>query len=823
MSSTVSSLGRELVRPLRTVTRVDHSVAGSRAVLAGECMQAGIAVANGFVITARAYEYWLLQAAKVEGTVLKDLMQVPLPPIVMAALRGIDQVWDGLSLTLKLSPLAQEPFASASILDFSLVITSLEALPQSLLLSFAWTLRRARLRSSEQAGKDGIAVLFQLTQKADTIGVACSADPYTGDREGVIVRAERVDVERQAGVRTSIPDEWWVSEERTIWRQASAAVLEFAKVQQMAALARAVEQVAEQPVSVQFTMLADQWTLSSIDALILPPTSCAERFKDTTDLQGYWQRAEDFGSPLSPAMRWWLEASNQAARQVMKESGLLYGLAEFRLVHGWVYERPLLGALPAAEIPSTKGLTGRFTKLPAQWQERSEQMVSAFMQSDIAQADRKWREEWEPSVREQMDAWQNIVHETLTDEQLYDHALAVQQLAQEGLTIHWRIESQFSAVVGSLLELCRTLLGWNEAQATALLIGLPGMVSEADQHLEELVRVARGKRDLLDRLKVPKRISLLWLAEIDTGFASVFYDYLYRYGDFSLEREVRTPTLAECPAYLLQVVRERQKGRFTLRARQMEADTLRNKWLELARRQLDKGRKRDREQFEEAYQRACEVYPLRLATERLLQGKPLSHWRFTLLEIGARLVKRKQLGAVDDVFWLEASEVLMALQQEAGDLWAIVAERKELYSQELKQHPSVIRGTERQFTPPVPLSLLPPEGQTLQRTIHQYGTACDNSQATVDNKEAGATGVRGVGVALGTYSGVARIVRSGNDLARLRQGEVMVCLQPLAQWSSWYAVAGAVVADHGDYLSVGSMLAREYGLAAVVNTISDMS
>ena len=52
----------------------------------------------------------------------------------------------------------------------------------------------------------------------------------------------------------------------------------------------------------------------------------------------------------------------------------------------------------------------------------------------------------------------------------------------------------------------------------------------------------------------------------------------------------------------------------------------------------------------------------------------------------------------------------------------------------------------------------------------------------------------------------------------LEDGEVMVCEMTLPPWVPLFSVAGAIVSDVGGVLSHSAIVAREYGLPAVVGS-----
>ena len=71
----------------------------------------------------------------------------------------------------------------------------------------------------------------------------------------------------------------------------------------------------------------------------------------------------------------------------------------------------------------------------------------------------------------------------------------------------------------------------------------------------------------------------------------------------------------------------------------------------------------------------------------------------------------------------------------------------------------------------------------------------------------------------GVYTGTARVVRSlSGALDELEEGEVMVCEMTLPPWVPLFSIAGAVVSDVGGVLSHSAIVAREFGLPAVVGT-----
>jgi pyruvate,water dikinase len=76
--------------------------------------------------------------------------------------------------------------------------------------------------------------------------------------------------------------------------------------------------------------------------------------------------------------------------------------------------------------------------------------------------------------------------------------------------------------------------------------------------------------------------------------------------------------------------------------------------------------------------------------------------------------------------------------------------------------------------------------------------------------------VRGLGVSPGTYEGTARLVRSTRDFGRIERGDVLVTNSTTTAFNIVLPLLGAIVTDRGGLLSHAAIVAREYGIPAVV-------
>ena len=68
------------------------------------------------------------------------------------------------------------------------------------------------------------------------------------------------------------------------------------------------------------------------------------------------------------------------------------------------------------------------------------------------------------------------------------------------------------------------------------------------------------------------------------------------------------------------------------------------------------------------------------------------------------------------------------------------------------------------------------------------------------------------------YEGIARLVDSPADFARIRQGDVLVTRSTSPYFNVVLPLLGAIVTDRGGQLSHAAIVAREFGIPAVVGT-----
>jgi pyruvate,water dikinase len=78
--------------------------------------------------------------------------------------------------------------------------------------------------------------------------------------------------------------------------------------------------------------------------------------------------------------------------------------------------------------------------------------------------------------------------------------------------------------------------------------------------------------------------------------------------------------------------------------------------------------------------------------------------------------------------------------------------------------------------------------------------------------------IRGFAASSGVVEGTARVVKSVEEIGRIREGDVLVCQVTNPTWAPIFQKIAGAVSDIGGSMSHAAIVAREFGLPAVVGT-----
>ena len=166
-------------------------------------------------------------------------------------------------------------------------------------------------------------------------------------------------------------------------------------------------------------------------------------------------------------------------------------------------------------------------------------------------------------------------------------------------------------------------------------------------------------------------------------------------------------------------------------------------------------------------------------------------------ELGSRMVAAGTFKRADDVYFLVTDELTRAIEARArgtalADLGKAAAERRELREARKRHHPP---GT------------VPEEASQIK------GIAFKETQ--IKNDESSAT-MRGFPVSSGRVTAPASVVLGPAEFDKMAPGSILVSPLTTPAWTQLFAHAAGLVTDMGSILAHGSIVAREYGIPAVL-------
>jgi pyruvate,water dikinase len=78
--------------------------------------------------------------------------------------------------------------------------------------------------------------------------------------------------------------------------------------------------------------------------------------------------------------------------------------------------------------------------------------------------------------------------------------------------------------------------------------------------------------------------------------------------------------------------------------------------------------------------------------------------------------------------------------------------------------------------------------------------------------------IAGFAASPGVVEGIARVLKSADEIAQIKEGEILVCPVTNPSWGPVFGKIKAAVSDIGGTMSHAAIVAREYGMPAVVGT-----
>jgi pyruvate,water dikinase len=414
----------------------------------------------------------------------------------------------------------------------------------------------------------------------------------------------------------------------------------------------------------------------------------------------------------------------------------------------------------------------------------------------------QWRDEALPAYLERIEKWKSVDLGTVTDQQLLSgvRALAVAD-ANYWFTISLMVAG--AKVTDGLLN--RYLRSWlvpGDLTSGMFLRGFPSKTIDAQVDLEAIATRIQDDASLCELVRTTPIGELLETMRQDPRARSVLKDiqaYLDNYGHQVYNLDFAEPTQGEDPSAVLLSLRAlvNREGS-DAPARQAELVQERDSLIEQTSSSLGLIR---RWLFRKFLGWAQSYGPCR-EDALFYMGAAWSTLRRLALELGQRLVAVGTLTRPDDVFYLESTELVEAYSARSedrarADLRQIVGRRRELRESRKRLHPPAI----------IPVGIrweLGPFDMSVWETQKRNASDADT--------------LHGFAVSPGTVTGVATVVLSPADFEQMRPDTILVCPTTTPAWTPLLAQALGLVTDIGGILAHGSIVAREYGIPAVLGT-----
>ncbi|MGU3643939.1 PEP/pyruvate-binding domain-containing protein [Microbacterium sp. C23T] len=816
----------------------DLATAGGKAANLGELIRAGFDVPPGFCVTTEAYRRAVRGSAVESGTITDAaaartaVLEAPFPYEVARAVReAYDRLEPGAGAVAVRSSATAEDLPGASFagqqdtyLDVAGVDDVLDAVHRC--WASLWTDRAVAYRTAQ--GIDGagvaLAVVVQRMVDADSAGVLFTADPVTGRRRQAVLDAAR-------GLGESVvsgsvdPDHFIIDtatgrilDRRPGGEADQPASVTDAQVRALAALGDRVERAFGSPQDIEWAIDGDghAWLTQSRPVTTLFPVPVRDTRLPTGETRVYFcvSLAQGLHRPITPM--------GIAAFRVVGSGFLdLIGRRPARIAAGpgafaiggdriFVDATPVLRsavgreimprALDVMEARSAVVLRGlfddpRFSVLPRSRRRfargflrlavriRLPLLIGQALISPAAAQRRVQR------LAREVRAWDIPAGSDIPTrvDAVVDLLFRAMPLAPRSLP---------GALVGfGMLGLAgRLLRGSTEpGDLQTVLRSVPDNVT-TQMDLELWDVAVRARRDAESaaalRTRDAEDLADAYLAgALPAVLQRAMANFLARYGHRAVaEIDLGMPRWAEDPAHLFGVLSGYLRldtdaatpaQHFAAGARDAEAmiDTL-------------VGRARERGRLRAAAVRFCLRRARALIGMRempkFLMVIAMRRARAELVGIGAELAAAGRIADPADVFFLDFDETKRAAA--GADMRATVRERRDRYDTELR----------RRHVPRMLLS----DGTEPEAV--GVGSAAEQPGA-----------LRGTPASAGTVTAPARVILDPVG-ARLEPGEILVAPSTDPGWTPLFLTAGGLVMEMGGANSHGAVVAREYGIPAVV-------
>ena len=281
------------------------------------------------------------------------------------------------------------------------------------------------------------------------------------------------------------------------------------------------------------------------------------------------------------------------------------------------------------------------------------------------------------------------------------------------------------------------------------------------------------------------------LKEINSGgeFLAQWEEFMSRHGfHCRAEIELFNTRWAETPDYILSLLRSYvgSIGKTDPLANHAKSEQQREQLAQKCRKRLRNPFKRMFLNFLLARAQYGSIFRENVKCEIV---RLIRNLRIMLLELGRKLHSESIIQNPEDVFFLKLEEIEPVTQGKAGfNVKETISARRAEYDRW------------QTVTPPGTI-------------VGRY----DPEKSIQGQYDTDAEMLKGLAVSAGVATGQARVILRADEQQQLLPGEILVAPFTDPGWTPYFVPAVAIVMDQGSLLSHGSIVAREYGIPAVVN------
>ena len=720
----------------------------------------------------------------------------PLTPTIRAALGGLPDLLGPGPWAVRSSSTAEDSDEASYAGQFETFLNVTEPdLPEAILRCYRSG--DPDLAYEQDPGSGAMAVLLQPMIPADHAGVVFTADPVSGERSVSIVEAVAGLGDALVGGEVD-PERWEVREGRARRVSTGPVLLSEEKAEEIALLASSIETLLGRPQDVEWAWTDDRiYVLQARPITTLPELEPLQPDLTPPDDSTWMLDGGHYPEPISPLgliIGEWVE---QAFPQAFGEFGALVEGIRARHV-GWrVYSKVVpLGGKGGGSKPPPWWLLAILARIAPPIRAR---IKSARQAAKTRLADahlQRWREEWKPALRKEIASRQSVDLSDLTDDGLVAELDERLDLGRRGTVIHFRLFVPHILAVYRFVRFCEEQFGWKADEAARRMSGLSRPSREPAERLAALAELIRSKPEAASFHQAKRPLDAL---REDHEVAAALDAFLAEFGARVPAIDLIEPTLGESPEVIAD----------TLASLIRDPERMQNTPGEGALRQLATTLPPDKAaRYEELLGQLEIAYPIRDENVLWTVDIPIGLVRLAALEIGARLERRGLLDDAEHVVFLMVEEVKRCLLGGEDFRTIVLRHRRERVWAQRHPYPA--------YLGPPPSD--PPDLRGLPQEVREINQGLMWEIEQDIAPPACGDGLTGVGASGGRYRGPARVVRGTPDFASVQTGDVLVCPVANPAWAVLFPRIGAVIADTGGILSHAAILAREFGIPAVLGT-----